>query len=1382
MPLVRFAIKNEYGLGVGELYKDGVESEDPKAVLDGVAVAGLVGLLRQLGDLAQFAAEVFHGLQEQVASTSSRSRKLVNRVQRVEASLPSLEKAILSQTDHLRFAYTPGSERHAYIRTERNLFICDDFPHYIMDSYEECREPPHLQLLDRFDSGGPGSCLKRYSDPTFFKRASSCSQVSNSETCQRERKTRKTKKRRSWQQSGQLPKSTPNLNGSSRMQFSSTGHGQSSLSHTGSTFDMTFKSDMGDQSDSHGSKDGVDFMECVSRPSISTRPDETKNKGLSTSLIEAEVNNNGSIHPDEQISVASDDKPCSNDAETIVPHSSNATWDELLEIVEPTDVTYKIEDTRQMPATNCSPHELELKLVNKICVNQVNDLPEQGSNPKLKADAWHLRTTCDENFMEPIGLSCRMNEVQDLLKINFDLQEHYLEPPHLESCTQVVDSSEVHKSPKPNTNDNDPVYRRLETGAAPYFLEANFDVAEKELETVYSEHVSAVDAFTEGGSNVEAIEWNVQDPETVNAELVSQVDAFPVRVNHLNVIEWSERDLQTVNPEHDRVNAFSECGNNVKVIEWKRPESDTITTEHVSEMDTCSESVNSVKLIKWNQQELFDDIDSGTENFVDALNTIESESESDFETEMIKEVPSTGSKEEEEEYAANGQTSEVTSHLEPDHQHLATAEMGENAVNGQTSKITSHIEPKHQLLATDKIGENAVNDQTSEITSPLEPEHQCLTTSYNVQEEDSDDLERSATSMSSANTWSPDRTWSSHDKSESATGQKRDVPTCLSEEQSLQTIQSATLSNVPQGLDFCVDDPAGIVDPAICEITKFGSDAASDERITCAPHMPQEVSAGSSTSDPLAFWTNGTLFGLAPSKPIVFSMPDSVDSAPTSNGGKVGQCGLDAVQKVDPEGTRAASVNESEHGSSKHLSHQRFEKTCDTSVGHDKINFSDHPVTLDLSNGDAMPLGSKVPRGTNMKNVSSEATGASEDRSSLLSVLSRGLLKNGLRRSGSLGYFETHENSVPLKADERINRCQDDVSHAVPETNLKEKLTSPVNSPPPSPPLGHMKISFQPVDSFDTSRLKLKYPEGIDQYENTLDAFPTFQLVPESIMLQHDIGSDSDDDTFSRSYACMSDESHSHMSDSNSDQWESGDSAESNDHTVYDGLHRISSAESASVSPQLEEADHGSIHVGSGSFSDAHSLSNPLVGLPTLNAKSPFGCQKVEPCVSPALHSSHLQEPTHEPPPLPPMQWRVSRLFDEVMLKQNQVSDSLSQSFVPRLLNSAIAQPAKVDLAKLVSTAHESATIVEPKKVEDQKFVQEQTYHAEKEKETDDKGDFLHQIRTKSFNLKRTGPTRSTYTPTPATSNKITAILQKASAIRKVVGSDEGEDDSWSDT
>lgn len=71
MPLVRFEVRNEVGLGDPDLYggaaaaaaaaagpgKKGAAGagaeEEPKALLEGVAVAGLVGILRQLGDLAE---------------------------------------------------------------------------------------------------------------------------------------------------------------------------------------------------------------------------------------------------------------------------------------------------------------------------------------------------------------------------------------------------------------------------------------------------------------------------------------------------------------------------------------------------------------------------------------------------------------------------------------------------------------------------------------------------------------------------------------------------------------------------------------------------------------------------------------------------------------------------------------------------------------------------------------------------------------------------------------------------------------------------------------------------------------------------------------------------------------------------------------------------------------------------------------------------------------------------------------------------------------------------------------------------------------------------------------------------------------------------------
>nr|GME14539.1 protein SCAR3 isoform X3 [Ipomoea batatas] len=192
MPLVRVGVRNEFSLGATELYRE-ADKEDPKAVLDGVAVSGLVGILRQLGDLAEFAAEVFHGLQEQVTITSSRSHKLMARVQRIETALPSLEKSILAQQSHLHFAYTTGSNWHTRIHCEENHFIYSDLPRFIMDSYEECHGPPRLHLLDKFDAGGPGSCLKRYSDPTFFKRASAGSDEAYLEKVLKDKKGRKIK-------------------------------------------------------------------------------------------------------------------------------------------------------------------------------------------------------------------------------------------------------------------------------------------------------------------------------------------------------------------------------------------------------------------------------------------------------------------------------------------------------------------------------------------------------------------------------------------------------------------------------------------------------------------------------------------------------------------------------------------------------------------------------------------------------------------------------------------------------------------------------------------------------------------------------------------------------------------------------------------------------------------------------------------------------------------------------------------------------------------------------------------------------------------------------------------------------------------------------------
>lgn len=51
---------------------------------------------------------VFNDLHEQVTATAARGHEMLIRMQRIEAELPPLEKAIMAQTSHIHFAYTEG--------------------------------------------------------------------------------------------------------------------------------------------------------------------------------------------------------------------------------------------------------------------------------------------------------------------------------------------------------------------------------------------------------------------------------------------------------------------------------------------------------------------------------------------------------------------------------------------------------------------------------------------------------------------------------------------------------------------------------------------------------------------------------------------------------------------------------------------------------------------------------------------------------------------------------------------------------------------------------------------------------------------------------------------------------------------------------------------------------------------------------------------------------------------------------------------------------------------------------------------------------------------------------------------------------------------------
>ncbi|KAE8658646.1 SCAR, putative isoform 2 [Hibiscus syriacus] len=85
-----------------------------------------------------------------------------------------------------------GVDWHPNLRNEHNLITHGDLPRCVLDSYEECRGPPRLFLLDKFDVAGAGACLKRYTDPSFFKAESDFPGVAPLEV-QREKKALKKK-------------------------------------------------------------------------------------------------------------------------------------------------------------------------------------------------------------------------------------------------------------------------------------------------------------------------------------------------------------------------------------------------------------------------------------------------------------------------------------------------------------------------------------------------------------------------------------------------------------------------------------------------------------------------------------------------------------------------------------------------------------------------------------------------------------------------------------------------------------------------------------------------------------------------------------------------------------------------------------------------------------------------------------------------------------------------------------------------------------------------------------------------------------------------------------------------------------------------------------
>ncbi|KAF8110220.1 hypothetical protein N665_0086s0058 [Sinapis alba] len=364
MPLVRVEVRNVYGLGKTELHRD-IDRENPKAILDGVAVSGLVGILRQLGDLTEFATEIFHGIQEEVILTASRSNKLKMRLKQIETTVPLIQKAALAQTNHIQFAYTGGLEWHPRIPNVQDFFVCDDLPQFIMAPYDDCRDPPRLHLLDKFDINGPGSCLKRYTDPTHFKRSSRASKLPE------------IKKKKSLPRSRDISRVVSVANQSDR-KTSLSFSGRTSSSKTASTMETESKSDLQDhRSCSFDSRSGGEKLKGVFTASRFTPGPRT----IASVLSESESED------------ANDD--CPSQDLTAGGGSSCVSWHEKAEIVETDSLKPATGEAPEVKDTNAEP---ESGLKEHREVEAVQDMKPSG----VEMDSEDETESEEEDFVDAL--------------------------------------------------------------------------------------------------------------------------------------------------------------------------------------------------------------------------------------------------------------------------------------------------------------------------------------------------------------------------------------------------------------------------------------------------------------------------------------------------------------------------------------------------------------------------------------------------------------------------------------------------------------------------------------------------------------------------------------------------------------------------------------------------------------------------------------------------------------------------------------------------------------------------------------------------------------------------------------------------------------------
>ncbi|RZB96425.1 protein SCAR1-like isoform X1 [Glycine soja] len=1335
MPLVRLQVRNEFGLGQPELYRK-TNREDPKAVLDGVAVAGLVGILRQLGDLADFAAEVFHGLQEQVMTTASRSHRLTFRVQNIEASLPALEKAVLAQTSHIHLAYTAGCEWHPRMKAAQNHFIYNDLPHFIMDSYEECCDPPRVHLLDKFDTGGPGSCFRRYSDPTFFQRVSTDSDKSYSGKTEKARESHKSKKKRS-RRNGDILRGEQSHGTSGRMKsISSAINGRTSSSQTTSTIDMTMKSDLEHYSNSFDSKSGAGYIECVFHPSNSKQSDEPDYKAPSSTKLKRKNDTLSSVshHIDDSISHDTLEKQ-------VASSSSGVTWDEKEEIVESKSQACDIDKTPERLVEN---HDLDMHVNEAVTITSIDYnhiLFNEESNLKPVSN----RVQTDDIDSEPDNYVDALNTIESESENDID----YITKREVQQLSSRVTRGTIENGV---------------TEAPPNLLDNN-------LSDVVSQTDYTVPLNEEKGNLADSVQENrvldlVSKPNASNLGYVSPSDDLDR--------ENMTRDTASLNKE-----PFRDLSDSLQDIPplTSEPHASNLGPESPSDVPYSEEMTRDTVCFN---KEMFG-------NLPDLLQEISPLTSEPHASNLGPGHPSDVPYGEEMTRDTVFFNKETFRYLPDSMQEIPPLTIEPRTSN--LGPVNPSNAPYSQETTTDTISLN--KEMFGNLPNSLQ-ETPALT------------LEPHASNLASV---SPsDISVSKGIAKNIADSHHPKTPAC---EQVPCTIENSVLDN-----SVCTDTYIGsstvndtVSAPIETDISFSGSNNSNlpDEeagKINNNICKSEETRRESLADHSVRFWTNGGLLGLEPSKPPDFNKSTSLSQGSLSTKSETdGGSHHNSMQK--------SNGYKEERESSEDVAEQILKEPSSRFLtsGHNDDQaciFEKATGNSQQSNGfcqiERNSLGeirvaapeSVLPSILDTKDITEPNQGNGENSSRVFG-LSRRLLINSFQRKVSFDEKLERYNSLKsvILDQSGLNGI---VGQSLPETTTsKEKVGSgyPIMSLPPSPPLEHMKISFHPVSGLEISKLKLKFPDGSNRHESLKDVFPSFQLVPEaSLPLDGLVSHSDDDDTFCRSSPYISDDGRSPRSDYNSEQWESDETPENSDQGVHDSPRRRSSAESVSIDDTNVRSGHGTCTTNG----VEHSLSRPLLDFPSYDNVNPAlekESKRHSKCNNVMSHShAEPTQPPPPPPPLPPTQWRVSKPQLDMTNGTHHLSEDAEHIDDHGLPHSTIFQQPRltqVEQIQINHDDHESYNNIiyrlkdklDPQKLQGQK----EANQLKMGKETDEREDFLYQIRTKAFNLRPTVTGKSNDTTGPTANVKVTAILEKANAIRQVVASDDGEDDdNWSDT